>query len=144
MDYYVYADGAFSSERGVGSWSYLVFTDIRFLNWESGKSMFITSPTYAEDIAVGMACYYLLTKILTKKDRIIIHSDSLSTIKLITNVLDKNYNFKSNDTLVQDAVESIKKLSEKTRVELCKVHSHKNTLNPNICVDRMAKYYLRS
>lgn len=145
MKYYVYCDGAYSTERGVGAWSFLIFTDVRYIYWNSNKSRFITTPTYAEDVAMGMACHYLATHaVVNENDVVMIFSDSLSTIQLMNNLLTRNKEFKFNDQLVADSINNIKELNELCHVEFVKVHSHRAKLNPNICVDRMAKYYLRS
>ena len=144
MIYYVYSDGAYSRERKTGAWSYLIYTDKTFIAWESNKCDYIKTPTYAEDIAVGLACYELMTKHnLTKRDKVIIHSDSLSTITMMQRIL-KNEDVHINNILVKDSIDNIRKLSEITRIDFSKVRSHKSTLNPNICVDRMAKIFLRS
>lgn len=143
MDYYVYADGSYSTERRMGSWSYMIYTDIRYLDWMYNRSVFIASPTFAEDIAIGLACYNMLGRILTKKDRVIIHTDSMSSIEFFTGILNGEPYY-VNNTLVNDAVKNVKLLAEKTNVEFFKVRGHKNKLSPNICVDRMARYCLRS
>ena len=70
MNYYVYTDGARSVERGVGSWAYLIYTDTHFIEWNFNKTAYILSPTFAEDIAVGVACHSLLKQGLTKEDKV--------------------------------------------------------------------------
>lgn len=144
MDYYVYTDGAYSKERELGAWSYMIFTDKSFVEWVSNKTKFIISPTYAEDVAVGMASHTLIKRGLTKEDRVIIHSDSNATISLLTSVIENGIEYKNKNLLVQDSIRILQHLSEITNVQFCKVHAHKKSLNPNICVDRMAKFYLRS
>lgn len=145
MNYYVYTDGAYSSERGVGSWSYLIYTDTHFIEWVSNKSVHIKKPTYAEDIAIGMASHTLIERKLTKNDKVIINTDSLSTLKLLDSILKcDNQWFGTSDVLVQDCIDNLIKLNKMTNIELYKVHGHRNTLSPNTCVDRMAKYALRS
>ena len=144
MNYYVYTDGAYSTERGVGSWAYLIYTDKTFIEWNSNKTSFISSPTYAEDIAIGTACHSLIDRGLTEKDKVIIHTDSLATLKLLTNIIDNGMEFTNKNILIDDAIKMLKCLNGITNIEFCKVRGHRNILNPNICVDRMAKYVLRS
>lgn len=144
MRYYVYTDGAYSSERGVGSWSYLIYTDTNFIEWVSNKSVHIKKPTYAEDIAIGIASHTLIDMKLTKDDTVIINTDSLSTLKLLESIIGGSTSFGTSDIIVQDCIKNFMKLNEITNVELLKTHAHRNSLNPNTCVDRMAKYALRS
>lgn len=144
MRYYVYTDGAYSSERGVGSWSYLIYTDTNFIEWVSNKSVHIKKPTYAEDIAIGIASHTLIDMKLTKDDTVIINTDSLSTLKLLESIAGGSTSFGTSDIIVQDCIKNFMKLNEVTNVELLKTHAHRNSLNPNTCVDRMAKYALRS
>lgn len=144
MNYYVYTDGAYSTERGIGSWAYLIYTDKHFIEWNSNKTSFILSPTFAEDIAIGVACHSLIEKGLTKDDKVIIYTDSLATVKLLSAILEKGIEFRSKDILIIDAIKNLKHLDSITNIEFCKVRGHKNIINPNICVDRMAKYDLRS
>lgn len=144
MNYYVYTDGAYSVERGVGSWAYLIYTDTHFIEWNSNKTSYISSPTFAEDLAIGVASHSLLKLGLTKEDKVFFYSDSLATIKLLSSVLDSNSKYTNKDVLVEDAVNILQSLGKQTNIEFCKAHAHRNVLNPNICVDRMAKYVLRS
>lgn len=144
MNYYVYTDGARSIERGVGSWAYLIFTDTSFIEWNFNKTKYIESPTYAEDVAIGTACNSLIGMGLTKEDTVIIHTDSLATIKHMNYLMEKDWDYIHESILIEDAIKNLKELYKVTNVEFCKVHAHKNALNPNICVDRMAKYALRS
>lgn len=144
MNYHVYTDGAYSIERGIGSWAYLIYTDTNFIEWNSNKTSFIESPTFAEDIAIGVACHSLIERGLTKEDKVVIYSDSLATIKLLSSILESGIKYRNKDVLIEDAVRNMQQLQKLTNIELCKVHAHKNVLNPNICVDRMAKFVLRS
>lgn len=144
MRYYVYTDGAYSSERGVGAWSYLIYTDTSFIEWVSNKSVHIKKPTHAEDIAIGIASHTLIEMKLTKEDTVVINTDSLSTIKLLESVLGGSNWFGTSDIIVQDCIKNVMKLGEMTNIELIKIHGHRNKLSPNTCVDRMAKYALRS
>jgi ribonuclease HI len=145
MRYYVYCDGAYSVERGVGAWSFLIFTNVRYIFWGSNKTRFITTPTYAEDVAMGMACHWLANNsVLMKNDIITIYSDSLATIDFMKSIIDSGKSFKFNDKLVDDAIQNIRKLSTMCTVEFIKVHGHRKKLSPNKCVDRHAKHFLRS
>lgn len=144
MRFTVYVDAAHSAERGVGAWSFLIYTDLRYVNWMGNKSVFLNSPTCAEDIAIGLACRYLIdTMALDKTDTVTICSDSLSSIKIMSDILDGRRSCTHRNILIEDAFKSIKELSEKCSVAFMKVRSHKPVLNPNICVDRLAKCYLR-
>jgi ribonuclease HI len=144
MDYYVYTDGAYSTERGIGAWSFLIFTDRRFIMWKSNKSEHISSALFAEDIAIGLACYFMNTMHLDKKDRVFIYSDSLGAVELFSKITSNTQPRRHRNKLVQDAVDNYTSLANKTKVSAIKVSAHKKILTPNTCTDRLAKYHLRS
>lgn len=144
MQYIIYTDGAYSTERRVGAWSFLIYTNTTFLTWLSGKSTSIKSPTFAEDIAVGLACNYLYThRELTEEDSILVYSDSLSTINLFNGVLCGKRKTKHKDILVSDSIKSVLNVAEKCKITFVKVHGHKNSLSPNTCVNRMANLHIK-
>ena len=144
MQYTIYTDGAYSTERKVGAWSFLIYTPEKYLTWLSGRSVSIKSPTFAEDIAVGLACHYLYThEELTSEDSIVIHSDSLSTINLFNGVLSGKRKPKHKDVLVSDSIQNVLDVNAKCKVTFVKVHGHKNSLSPNTCVNRMANLYIK-
>lgn len=144
MRFTVYVDAAHSTERGVGAWSFLIYTDLRFIDWVGNKSVFLNSPTCAEDIAIGLACRYLMDNIaLDKTDIVTICSDSLSSIRIMSDILDGKRKDTHSNILVDDSFKAIKELSEKCNVAFMKVRAHKPVLSPNICVDRLSKCYLR-
>lgn len=144
MQYIIYTDGAYSTERRVGAWSFLIYTEDKFLTWLSGRSVSIKSPTFAEDIAVGLACHYLYTHCnLTDEDEIIIYSDSLSTINLFNGVMSGKRKAKHKDILVADSIQNVLDVRNKCDITFVKVHGHKNSLSPNTCVNRMANYYMK-
>ena len=131
MDYYVYTDGAYSTERGIGAWSFLIFTDRRFIMWKSNKSEHISSALFAEDIAIGLACYFM-------------NSDSLGAVELFSKITNNVQPRRHRNKLVQDAVDNYTTLASNTKVSTIKVSAHKKILTPNTCTDRLAKYHLRS
>lgn len=144
MQYTIYTDGAYSTERRVGAWSFLIYTQDKFLTWLSGRSFNIKSPTFAEDVAVGLACHYLYThETLTEEDTIVIHSDSLSTINLFNGVMTGKRKAKHKDVLVSDSIQNVLAVAEKCKITFVKVHGHKNSLSPNTCVNRMANLYIK-
>ena len=85
MDYHIYTDGAYSQQSGNGAWAYIILTDTRYINSDSGKSKYIKAPAIAEDIAIGMACYYLLSfcNILPHKLALILPPTALATIDAV-------------------------------------------------------------
>ena len=144
MRFTVYVDAAHSAERGVGAWSFLIYTDLRYIDWMGNKSKFLNSPTCAEDIAIGLACRYLMDNItLDKTDIVTICSDSLSSIRIMSDIMDGKRKETHSNILIEDSFKAIKELSEKCNVAFMKVRGHKPVLNPNICVDRLSKCYLR-
>ena len=144
MQYTIYTDGAYSTERRVGAWSFLIFTYDKYLTWLSGKSESIKSPTFAEDVALGLACNYLYTHVdFNPEDNVVIYSDSLSTINLFNGVLSGRRKPKHKDILVADSIQNVLNLSTKCKITFVKVHGHKNSLSPNTCVNRMANLYIK-
>lgn len=142
MNYYVYTDGAYSVQRGVSAWAYLILTDNKFIKFDSNKSSVLNNPTNAEDFAVGIACYTFLSEIqLTKDDRITFYCDSVAAIKLIESYL------KGEEVAVwsgvSDILTNVKELHKVTKISFQKVKAHKKNLNPNTFVDRLVKYKLR-
>lgn len=144
MRFTVYVDAAHSAERGVGAWSFLIYTDLRFVEWLGNKSVYLNSPTCAEDVAIGLACRYLLDKMtLDRTDSVTICSDSLSSIRIMSDILDGKRRDTHSNILIEDSFKSLKELADKCTVGFMKVRAHKSVLNPNICADRLAKCYLR-
>ncbi len=144
MRFTVYVDASHSTERKTGAWSFLIYTDLRYVDWVGNKSRFLDSPTCAEDVAIGLACRYLLDNItLDKTDTVTICTDSLSSIKIMSDIIEGRRGELHSNILIEDAFKSIKELSEKCNVAFMKVRGHKPILNPNVCVDRLSKCYLR-
>ena len=143
MDYHIYTDGAYSQQSGNGAWAYIILTDTRYINSDSGKSKYIKAPAIAEDIAIGMACYYLLSFCsLKENDNVFIYTDSLVTLEFVNESLDSRP--RTNNKLVLDAVKNIKKVNESCNLTISKVKAHKSKLSLNIVVDRFVKLALRS
>ena len=144
MQYNVYTDGAGSNiNNSVGS-SFCIITDTVFVGSGFVKKVGIDNPTHAETIAVGLALTYLnkYTE-LGPDDIVYIHTDCLAVIKFCSSYMDNNDGVKSNIPEVRSTISIIRGINKKCRLRFKKVRGHKDYINPNTYVDRLAKLAIR-
>lgn len=147
MLYEVYTDGANASvnEKLSGS-SYLILCDDNYVTSSSSKLIGVANPTYAETIAVGLASRYLLENADIKpEDTVRFNIDCKSTVEFC----DRYVTQLSKDTVpsklkaVVASINIIRELSKKCSVQFRTIRGHKDFLNPNTFVDRLAKLAIR-
>ena len=147
MLYEVYTDGANGTvEDKISGASYLILCDDNYVTASSKKLIEIANPTYAETIAVGLASRYLLeNKKLTPKDTVRFNIDCKSTVEFCNKYIlqDKSSTIPSRVKAVIASVTIIRKLSEICPVQFRRIKGHKDFLNPNTFVDRLAKLAIR-
>ena len=144
MKYYVYTDACSSAERKKSSYGFLILTDDRYITSDGG-ALTMCTPTYAEDYAIGLACQYITDNIDINEDDIVtVYTDCAAAIKLFKTLL-KVENFKERDNdLASKSITRARVLSSKCKFRFYKVKGHRDKLNPNTFVDRIAKVYLRA
>lgn len=144
MRYTVYTDGAGSNEKNVAGCSYLILTETDYITSESVSLDGVTNPTHAETISVGLAAAYFIDNVdIHKNDVIEFNLDCISSIEFYNSYLKNNDKVKSNVKAVVNSVFIVRKLSTKCTVRFQKVRGHKDMINPNTYVDRLAKLAIR-
>lgn len=144
MKYVVYTDGAGSIERKMIGCSYLILTETRYISSDSISVKNLDNPTYAETISVGLAAAYLLDNVeLSSADIVEFNIDCLSTIDFYRAYVNNNNAVRSRIKQIVNSVAIVRQLTEKCTVRFQKVRAHKNTINPNTYVDRLAKLAVR-
>ncbi len=146
MRYFVYTDGAGSNDANKVAASYLVYTSDTFIDKDFKSIDGITNPTHAETIAVGLVSG-LLTEMfnLTKDDLVEFNIDCVSTIEFCIKygIKEPDATIYSKERLVVMSIMLLRKLCEQCNVRIYKVRAHKNIINPNSYVDRLAKLGVR-
>lgn len=144
MRYIVYTDGAYSQNKELGGSSYLIITDTHYISSDSTTLLKISNPTNAETVAVGSAAAYLLDVVkITNEDVVEFHIDCLSTVTFCNKNVNMTGKVFSNNPKVVAAVKDIRRLAKVCKVTFEKVRGHKNIMNPNTVVDRLAKLAIR-
>lgn len=144
MRYIVYTDGAYSQNKELGGSSYLIITDTHYISSDSTTLLKISNPTNAETVAVGSAAAYLLDVVkITNEDVVEFHIDCLSTVTFCNKNVIMTGKVFSNNPKVVAAVKDIRRLAKVCKVTFEKVRGHKNIMNPNTVVDRLAKLAIR-
>lgn len=145
MEYNVWVDGAYSQWNKRGGCSFLILTNNTHIGSKSVR-VELANPTHAETVAVGLAASFLLESGIkfTRQDVVIFNVDCQSTVTFCNKYLRSGKTYvNSNEKLVIDNMLTLKKLSEKCRITFEKVKGHKDVLNPNTYVDRLAKIAIR-
>lgn len=144
MRYLVYTDGAGSLAFNTIGCSYLILTDSTYISSESVQLGGLDNPTYAETISVGLASAYFIDNIkLEPTDVIEFNIDCASTISFYNRYIDNSKEVSSKIQSIQGSVTIVRQLSSMCRVRFQKVKGHKNVINPNTYVDRLAKLAIR-
>jgi hypothetical protein len=144
MRYMVYTDGAGSNDRNVIGCSYIILTDDNYINSGSIKLNGMSNPTHAETISVGLAAaYFIDNEELSPDDIIEFNIDCASTIDFYNTYLDNEDTVRTNVPAIFNSVRVVRTLRNKCKVRFQKVRGHKNVINPNTYVDRLAKLAIR-
>lgn len=142
--YNVYTDGAGSNINNSAGSSYCIITDYNFIGSGFAKKDGVDNPTHAETIAVGLALAYLdkYTE-LSDSDIVYVNTDCLAVISFCKQYIGNNDNVRSNIPEVRATITIVRGVSKKCRLRFRKVKGHKDFINPNTYVDRLAKLAIR-
>lgn len=144
MRYTVYTDGARSIEKQVVGCSYLILTETDYISSDAVKLKGIANPTQAETISVGLAAAYFIDNIELNTDDIVeFNIDCASTIEFYNKYVSDTGKVRTNVKAVVNSVFVLRQLNAKCTVRFQKVRGHKNVINPNTFVDRLAKLAIR-
>lgn len=144
MRYTVYTDAAASAEKAFSGCGYLIFTDRTYITSESVKVEVTANPTHAEVISIGLAAAYIIDELNpTKEDTVTFYSDCLSAVDFIQKYIGTTKGIASTSSSVRNSIIVLRRLNKACNVILQKVHGHKDVINPNTFVDRLAKLPLR-
>ena len=137
MKYTIYADGSYSAEQQRAGCGYLILTGRNYIDSAAVK-VNCKTPTHAEILAVGLAIKYLIDNIeLNKTDVVEFNTDCIHVIEFYEKYKKEGAKRRSGE--LTDCVKNMARLSELCETRICKVRGHKNSLNPNTIVDRLAK-----
>lgn len=144
MTYTVYTDGAYSEVKKVVGSSFLIITEDTFIACDSVRVETDASPTQAEMFAVGLACAYLIDNCnIEKDDEVIFNIDSLYTVKMCNEYKESFKGKYIKYKVEKNSLTAIQQLARLCNVEIRKVRGHKDKLNSNMFVDRLAKVAVR-
>ena len=144
MRYTIYTDGAYSAPKKIAGCSYLILTDMEYVTMESKGILAVVNSTQAETVSIGLAAAYLIDKIeLNEDDEVVFNTDCASAIEFYRDYINNSGRVKSNIKEVINSVFIVRYLNKKCKVSFAKVKGHKNFMNPNTYVDRLAKIAIR-
>lgn len=144
MKYTVYTDAASSAEKGLSGCAYCVLTEDTYIASDSVRVPQATNPTHAEVVSIGLAAAHLIDMIeLSNEDSVEFYSDCSSAIEFCKNCLATKGGVPCSALIVKNSIKVIRQLGKKCSLTFEKVHGHKNKLNPNTFVDRLAKLPVR-
>lgn len=139
MRYVIYADGSYSAEQQRAGCAYLILTDTSFIDCDSIK-VDCKNPTHAEILAVGYAIKSILkNENLTSEDVVEFNTDCAHVIEFYNKYIEQGVKSTSKNASINECVRNMIALNKKCTTRVCKVRGHKNFLNPNTVVDRLAK-----
>ena len=141
MVYHVYTDGSCNAETYVSASAYLIITKTAFICSDTEVFRCKTA-TLVELKAISLALKALKEKVvLTEEDRIVIWTDSMASMYLLKGRDYEKVQLHKENPIVIDALDTYAKTKELCKCELKKIEAHKDNLNPNKTVDRLAKYF---
>lgn len=144
MIYTVYTDAAASAEKKRSGCAYVIFTDKQFVVADSVRVDLTYKPTHAEIIAIGLAAAKFIDKINVKPGDVVqINSDCMFAVDLCRQLMDNDAPVHIKSPAVKNSIQVLRQLYQKCNVTIHKVHGHKDVVNPNMFVDRLAKLPIR-
>lgn len=144
MTYTVYTDGAYSETKKVVGSSFLIITEDTFVACDSVRIEAKASPTQAEMLAAGLACAYLIDNCnLSSEDEVIFNIDSLYTVNMFTQYKESFNGKWIKHKADKTSLIALQRLAKLCKVEIRKIRGHKDKLNSNMFVDRLAKVAVR-
>lgn len=144
MKYTVYTDAAASLDKGLSGCGYCILTDDMYIASDSIRLTQTTNPTHAEVVSIGLVAACLIDEVEVKKgDEVVIFSDSSSAIEFCENCLATGGIIPCSAVIVVNSIKVLRRLGSYCTISFEKVHGHKDKLNPNTFVDRLAKLPIR-
>lgn len=144
MKYIIYTDAAASKPKEILGCSYLILTEATYIDSDSISIPGNTNPKQAETISIGLAAAYMVDNVeLSKGDLVTFYVDSFSAIQFCEDALKSNKGIPCSEPKVVNSMKVLRQLKKKCEIEFEKVHGHKDRLNPNTIVDRLAKLAIR-
>lgn len=144
MKYVIYTDAASSVQKRMSGCSFIIMTDVNYISSDSVKVNSTHNPTHAEVVSIGLAAAYAIDKLNpTEDDEFEFYSDCLSAIEFCIENVKTNKVVPCGSKVVVNSMKVIRELCNCSRVTFQKVHGHKDKINPNTFVDRLAKLPLR-
>lgn len=138
MDYIIYTDGSCKEQTNRAASSYIIRTKSKFI--KTDVCAFIGVYIFdAELKAVAMSLRELLNEVkLVCGDSVVVNIDSMDVIDYCRSVHDgKKVQYTSSYKDLINSINSIRRAG--ARVRFRKVHAHKEEMNTNKFVDRLAK-----
>ena len=144
LQYNIYTDGAGSNTNNCVGSSYCIITDCIFIGSGFTKIEGLDNPTHAETIAVGLALAYLdsYTR-LSPDDIVYVNTDCLAVIKFCNDYMNNDNSVRTKIPEVRATIAVVRGVAKKCRLRFRKVKGHKDQINPNTHVDRLAKLAIR-
>lgn len=138
MDYMIYTDGSCRSDRKKAASSYVIRTNNTYIHSDvhAFATVYILE---AELLAIASAINYLIkSKHLTSNDTVTVCVDSMEAIRHCKEVYNNVWTRTTSVTRELTVAINKFKLTGAT-IRFKKVHAHKNAMNTNKFVDRLAK-----
>lgn len=145
MKYIVYTDAAASVPKDISGCSYLILTDSLYIHSDSIRVRGLTNPKQAETISIGLAAAHLIDNVkLEAGDTVEFNVDSFSAIQFCSDALaDHSSIVMCGAKQVINSIKVLRLLDDKCNINFQKVRGHKERINPNTFVDRLAKIAIR-
>lgn len=144
MKYIVYTDAAASVPKNISGCSYLILTETNYIHSDSIRVNGLTNPKQAETISIGLAAAYLVDNVdIQDVDVVEFNVDSFSAIQFCEHALSTNRAITCAARQVVGSMKVLRDLNRKCKINFQKVHGHKERINPNTFVDRLAKLAIR-
>lgn len=142
MEYTVYTDGSCQSSYSRAASSYIIRTDNKFVHTDV-KAFATVYILEAELYAIIAALNHLLHDTKIKKgDTVVVCVDSMEAVKQCRAILNREWT--KNTSVTGELVSIIRQVqSVGVTLRFKKVHAHKDTMNSNKFVDRLAKCGLK-
>lgn len=144
MRYTVYTDAAASVPKNISGCSYLILTEDSYVHSDSIRVNGLTNPKQAETISIGLAAAYLIDNVTIENDDVVeFNVDSFSAIQFCGEALNQDRKVTCSARQVVNSIKVLQRLNKKCKLNFQKVRAHKERINPNTFVDRLAKIAIR-
>lgn len=144
MKYTIYTDAAASEPKNISGCSYLILTDDSYIHSDSIRIRGLTNPKQAETISIGLAAAYLIDNVEMKDEDVVeFNVDSFSAIEFCSDALKDDRTIVCSAKQVVNSIKILRQLNDRCTINFQKVRGHKERINPNTFVDRLAKIAIR-